>query len=105
MKKGMKRHQVGFPQAYVREELQRPLTVTFEVVEVFAADRTEAVKKVWETHGARWRSLMKPCPAKSGFVVSLYCGLKRKHSSSSLYWRLHPITVARGVFPIEVQSE
>jgi hypothetical protein len=101
MKKGTKRHQVGFPQAYVREELQRPLTVTFEVVEIFAADRREAAEKVWETHGARWQSLMKPCPAKSGFVVSLYSGLKRKNSASSLYWRLSPVTVARGVFPNE----
>jgi hypothetical protein len=98
-KKGTQRFQVGFPQAYVREELQKPLTVTYEVIEIFAADRVDAARKVWEKHGERWRALMKTCPATRGFVVSLYSGLKRKRSASSLYWRLSPITVARGVFP------
>jgi uncharacterized membrane protein YsdA (DUF1294 family) len=100
VKKGMKKFQVGFPQVYVKKELQKTICSSFEVVTIMAFDRQDAAKRAWKRHSTRWISLMETCSSEKGFTVALTVS-----SGKTPHWRLSYIPVAFDVNPKRIQNE
>lgn len=87
--KGQIKYKVGIPKEYFPHgTCPARFTGTYEVVSIFAKNRTAAAMKAWKIHGVRWERLMR----KDVKIVSLYVN-DPKVGASGLMGRLSTIIV------------